>query len=196
MDVKLPLESGVGHWTWFGGRPALDLVNTRRERWRRNIETLVAPGDLGAWLIEAGLAPPGTETDEEELVAGRRLRDAIDAAVDALLAGRSVPRTAVGEIDRWLRVARPSPRLVLRSGGPALMEPPPEDGVAQALALVALDAARMLGTPERERVRMCASETCGVRFYDHSPGGRRRWCSMERCGNVAKARRHRRRARA
>lgn len=196
MDVELPLESGVGYWTWFGGRPALDLVNTRRERWRRDIETLVAPGDLGAWLIEAGLAPPGTETDEEALVEGRRLRDAIDAGVDAVLAGRSMSRSTVAEINRWLGVARPSSRLTLRSGQPALVEPPPEDGVAQALADVALDAARMLGTPERERVRICASETCGVRFYDHSPGGRRRWCSMERCGNVAKARRHRGRMRA
>lgn len=58
--------------------------------------------------------------------------------------------------------------------------------------MVALDAAHMLGrAAERERVRICASETCSARFYDRSPAGRRRWCSMARCGNVAKARRHR-----
>jgi predicted RNA-binding Zn ribbon-like protein len=58
--------------------------------------------------------------------------------------------------------------------------------------MVALDAARMLGTPaERARIRICASDTCSARFYDRSPAGRRRWCSMQGCGNVAKARRHR-----
>src|SRR5215216_5058969 len=102
MDAELPLESGVGRWTWFGGRPALDLLNTRRERWRRDIETLVAPTDLGAWLAEAGLAPPGTETDEAELAAARRLRDAIDICVDSMLEETRVPGAAVEEIDAWL----------------------------------------------------------------------------------------------
>jgi len=193
MEVELPLSSGAGHWTWFGGRPALDLVNTRRERWRRDIETLIAPTDIGAWLVEARLAPPGAESDEQQLAAGRRLREAIDASVDALLAARPAPRPAIAEIDGWLDRARVRRRLVLRSGRPELQQG--QASVEQALAVVALDAARMLGTDERERVRVCASESCGVRFYDHSPGGRRRWCSMERCGNVAKARRHRSRER-
>jgi predicted RNA-binding Zn ribbon-like protein len=62
---------------------------------------------------------------------------------------------------------------------------------------VALDAAQMLGTAaERARVRVCASETCSARFYDRSPAGRRRWCSMRTCGNEAKARRHRAKARS
>ncbi|MBI5103754.1 MAG: CGNR zinc finger domain-containing protein [Solirubrobacterales bacterium] len=57
-----------------------------------------------------------------------------------------------------------------------------------------LDAAHVLGTPERRaRLRICASETCSARFYDRSPAGVRRWCSMRTCGNAAKARRHRRR---
>ncbi len=55
----------------------------------------------------------------------------------------------------------------------------------------------MLGTPaEAARIRVCASATCSARFYDRSPAGRRRWCSMALCGNEAKARRHRDRARS
>jgi predicted RNA-binding Zn ribbon-like protein len=195
MDVELPLESGTGHWIWFGGRPALDLVNTRRERWRRDIETLIVPSDLAGWLVEARLAPAGSRAGEEELLAGRRLRDAIDACVDALLADGRAPNDAAAEIDRWLGRAQAIPHLVVRSDRIQLEEQRPSDPVQHALGLVALDAARMLGTDERERVRICLSNTCGVRLYDHSPAGRRRWCSMERCGNIAKARRHRRRSR-
>jgi predicted RNA-binding Zn ribbon-like protein len=194
MDVELPLESGAGHWTWFGGRPALDLVNTRRERLRRDIETLIVPTDLGGWLVEAGLAPRGIESGRGELDAGRRLRDAIDSCVEALLAGTPAPAQAVAKIDRWLDHAQVGARLAVASGRPALVERHPDDPVGHALGLVALDAAHLLGTDERERVRICESEICGLRFYDHSPGGRRRWCSMERCGNVAKARRHRARS--
>ena len=55
---------------------------------------------------------------------------------------------------------------------------------------------QMLGTPaERDRVRICESDTCSARFYDRSPAGKRRWCSMQTCGNAAKARRHRARRR-
>jgi predicted RNA-binding Zn ribbon-like protein len=79
---------------------------------------------------------------------------------------------------------------------PVLGERASGDAARRALAMVALDAARMLGTPaERERVRICASDTCSARFYDRSPAGGRRWCSMRRCGNVAKAQRFRARNR-
>ena len=55
----------------------------------------------------------------------------------------------------------------------------------------------LLATPtERARLRICASETCGTRFFDRSPAGARRWCSMRTCGNEAKARRFRERERA
>src|SRR3954447_26402124 len=116
MDAELPLERGAGHWTWFGGRIALDFVNTRRERWRRDIETLVVPGDLGGWLAEAGLIPEGRESTDDDLATARRLRDAIDEGVDALLAGRPAAEAAVMEIDRWLGREQPDPWLVLRAG--------------------------------------------------------------------------------
>lgn len=41
------------------------------------------------------------------------------------------------------------------------------------------------------RVRECGGHDCGWLFYDSS--GRRRWCSMEDCGNAAKVRRFRER---
>jgi predicted RNA-binding Zn ribbon-like protein len=79
---------------------------------------------------------------------------------------------------------------------PLLAERPAADSPRRALGTIALDAARMLGTAERSRIRICASETCSARFFDRSPAGRRRWCSMRTCGNEAKARRHRERRRA
>ena len=56
-EFALPLASGAEWWYWLGGRPALDLVNTLRERWRRRVETLVTPDDLGLWLVRAQLLP-------------------------------------------------------------------------------------------------------------------------------------------
>ena len=46
----------------------------------------------------------------------------------------------------------------------------------------------------RAQAGICAAEDCGLLFVDASRPGQRRWCSMERCGNLAKVRGHRARA--
>ena len=195
-DLALPLTSGTEWWYWLGGRPSVDLVNTRRERWRRHVETLVTPGDLGLWLVRAGLVPERPRVTRALLAEARDLREAIDVCVEATLAGTPAPPAAAREIDRWLVDARP--RLMrVGTGTLTLADRPAKDTARAALATIALDAAHMLGTPaEAARVRICASETCSARFYDRSPAGRRRWCSMQLCGNEAKARRHRQRHKA
>jgi predicted RNA-binding Zn ribbon-like protein len=188
-------------WHWLGGRPSLDFVNTLGERWMSDhagLETLNTAADLGAWLAEAGLleatgAPPRAVLDE-----ALELRGAIDAVVTAVVTGEPVPAAAVTRIDDWLVHAGTRPQLRLHAGADlSLGERPAADSPRRALGTIALDAATLLGSPaERARLRICASETCAARFYDRSPAGARRWCSMRTCGNEAKARRHRERARA
>jgi predicted RNA-binding Zn ribbon-like protein len=203
--LELPLRSGSTWWYWLGGRPALDLVNTLRERWRRRVETLVAPEDLALWLVRAGLLVEPCALPDELLRDARELREAIDAGVRAAIAREPVAPEAVAVIDRWLVHAAARPRLALDPGGRPLLQAAPAvpdhgpadvEAARRALGAIALDAARMLGTAkEAARIRVCASETCSARFYDRSPAGRRRWCSMAACGNEAKARRHRARRR-
>lgn len=41
-----------------------------------------------------------------------------------------------------------------------------------------------------ERVRQCAHEECILYFLDLSKSGKRKWCSMETCGNRKKAAKH------
>ena len=64
---------------------------------------------------------------------------------------------------------------------------------AQMLWPVARSAAELLTSNEVDRVRQCASETCGWLFIDRSRNRSRRWCDMSECGNVAKVRRYRQR---
>ena len=79
-------------------------------------------------------------------------------------------------------------------GRPVLSERVRAESPRRALGMVAYDAARMLGIPpSAHRVRICGSDTCSARFYDRSPAGARRWCSMAVCGNQNKARRFRER---
>jgi predicted RNA-binding Zn ribbon-like protein len=56
---------------------------------------------------------------------------------------------------------------------------------------VARDATDLLTTGRLERIRECpGADGCGWLFYDTSRNGKRRWCSMEACGNRSKGRRH------
>ncbi|QEC46600.1 hypothetical protein FSW04_02725 [Baekduia soli] len=194
-DLVLPLASGAPWWYWSGGRPAVDFVNTHRERWRRSVETLVTPEDLSAWLVRAGVMEHPVAVPGSVLLGARELREAIDTLIVAGIEGRPPPAPAVRVVDDWLVFAGARPQLVADGGATLLTERAAADSPRRALGMVALDAARMLGTGERDRMRICESETCSGRFFDRSPAGRRRWCSMRTCGNEAKARRHRARER-
>jgi predicted RNA-binding Zn ribbon-like protein len=197
-DLALPLRSGAAWWYFLGGRPSLDFVNTLRERWWRNVETLVTPADLLLWLERASLlqAGSGLRASAALLRSARELRESIDTALVAVIAGAAVPARALGTIDGWLAAGASHERLATGpDGAPVLLACPPADPLRHALGTVALDAARMLGTEQRARARICASDTCSARFYDRSPTAGRVWCSMRGCGNVAKARRHRERVR-
>ena len=195
-DLTLPLERGAPWWYWLGGRPALDFTNTLRERWRRRVETLVTVEDLAEWLVAAGLLSTPPVVADALLVRARELREAIDAGVTAVLAGRPVPDAALAVIAGEVPAAVTGEEAVRADDGSVALRPAaPTDPAAHALGLIARDAARMFSVDESARIRVCASETCSARFFDRSPAAGRRWCSSRGCGNVEKARRHRRRQR-
>jgi predicted RNA-binding Zn ribbon-like protein len=212
-------------WVWYGGRPSLDFVNTRRNRgaglrdagpgdrtaWDRTAgdgeaEYLREPADLAAWLAEAGLiTPPAAagrspvvrdtvvrDTADGDILAGAlALREAINTAVTATVAAVSVPDRAVRCVNEWIAAEPHRPALRLEAGMPVLRAPRAARTPRGALALLAADAAELLGTGLRERLRICPGPGCRGRFLDDSPAGRRRWCSMAVCGNRSKAAIHR-----
>jgi predicted RNA-binding Zn ribbon-like protein len=56
---------------------------------------------------------------------------------------------------------------------------------------IAHSAGELLTSPKVTRVRQCEDDRgCGYLFIDQTKNHSRRWCSMESCGNRAKARRH------
>ena len=55
---------------------------------------------------------------------------------------------------------------------------------------IARSGADLLASPDFARVTQCDGSGCTWLFLDHSRTRNRRWCSMQSCGNRAKARRH------
>ncbi|ONI75128.1 hypothetical protein ALI144C_40990 [Actinosynnema sp. ALI-1.44] len=169
-------------WTFDGGRPCIDLVNTLRNRHLDGYELLTDPTKLAEWLALAGHLEQGHRVTAEDLALAIRLREAVDrltrgtvTAADVKLVNQVAAQIPVPQ----LRIDAGAPRRVLRSSaGP----------VRAALAELAADAIDVVTTGSR--IRVCAFDNCGLRFLDSSPQHNRQWCSMARCGNRAKARAH------
>src|SRR3954447_18316452 len=104
-DLALPLATGEPWWYWTGGRPAVDLVNTHRERWRRSVETLVTPDDLATWLVRAGGMDHPERVKPAVLQHARELREAIDALLVATIEQAPPDAVALALVDEWLAFA-------------------------------------------------------------------------------------------
>ncbi|ALG08646.1 CGNR zinc finger domain-containing protein [Kibdelosporangium phytohabitans] len=169
-------------WIFDGGRPCIDLVNTRRNRHLDGYELLTDPARLAEWLVLAGHVERPQRVTAEDLALAIDLREAVDRltrgtvqAADVRLVNRIAAQVPVPQ----LRIEDDGPRRVMRSSaGP----------VRTALAELAADAIDLVTAGSL--VRICAFDDCGVRFHDTSPKHNRQWCSMARCGNRAKARAH------
>ena len=124
--------------------------------------------------------------------AARGLREALYRLFSAQARGRRVDRRRPRRRStRALHEALPHLRVARRGGGYAWDWA--EDGgepLQAPLRPIARSAAELLTSADLGRVRECDGATCTWLFLDQSRNRSRRWCSMESCGNRAKARRH------
>jgi predicted RNA-binding Zn ribbon-like protein len=184
--------------------PALAFVGTLQMTRRGAVDLIDTPQALMRWLAEhpgrapglltsRTLAAPEARTLHEN---ARRLRAEIDALLEAHANGQEPPAWALHGLNRMLAATLWSSRLESAPDGPALTETASGEWPRVLLGATALAAARLLTSVPASRLRRCASPRCGAWFVDGSKGGRRRWCSMARCGNRAKAAAHRAKTRA
>jgi predicted RNA-binding Zn ribbon-like protein len=187
------------------GRLCLDFVNTLGDRPEDEPkeENLRRYDDLVAWGEAAGLV---SEDEVAELLreAARHPGDA-----HAAFAGAIAFREAMYRLFSAIAARAEPPADDLAAVNRAIAEAMAHGGLVPAhghfhwqwqsaasapdgmLWPVAWSAAELLTSEELHRVHECAGLDCSWLFMDMSKNGSRRWCSMETCGNRAKARRHR-----
>jgi len=169
----------------FGGRLALDLTWTVRYRSVAPTELLVEPGDLDRWLDAAGFTLGDGRSDGAGLDLARALREAVDRSSRRRIEEQPPAAADLDTINDAGDHAPPLPRLT-RAGRIAVVADP-----RSALAAVAHDAIDLIGTDHHGRLRVCEGDRCALLFVDDSRPGRRRWCSVEVCGNRANTARYR-----
>lgn len=198
------------HFVFDGGTLALDLLNTWRFNADQPLDLLQSPEDLVIWLAAAGLPDGAYCAELSSSPPNRRilldealwLRRDILLIVQSLVAGELPPPYTVDALNRILTESGTSFRL------DSLTIPPEGDqeermegqlvlnvhehisSVLGVLQPIALSTARIVTEANPTRIRQCASSNCMYWFLDTSKSGRRRWCSMSRCGNRAKVAKH------
>ncbi|MFE4976657.1 CGNR zinc finger domain-containing protein [Kitasatospora sp. NPDC056651] len=168
------------------GALCLELLTTGGPGPYARYEALHRPADLAAWLPRSRLRLPAdaVRVSPAELTTTRTLRDALWR----LAAARAHGGTGEPEDYAVLNRAAEHPPLVPRIAPDGTAAAPlPADG-AQLASTFARDAIALLAGPHADRVRECGADDCRLIFVDTSRPGRRRWCSMERCGNRHKVR--------
>ena len=191
------------------GEWAIELTRTRGWRARdRSDDELQDWTDCVRWakrtgVIEAGMARNVAMAGNRRPAAARRalgrvrrFREAMYRVLVSRAAGIAAERSDLRRLNTELRAMAPWRVLSVRRGcytwgwaGGAVLE------LDFIVWQIALSVTTLLTGESAERIRLCSSHDCGWLFLDESRNGSRRWCSMEGCGNVEKARRYRRRQR-
>ncbi len=166
-----------------GGPISVDLLNTRWGPIEDGVDWLDADESVRVFASSHGVdvGPTKIASAREALVDARLLVQALfqtaPAAVDSATA--TAIDAALGRANVRLEATAHGPQVAITS----------DDGITRITIEAILDAIDHV-RERPDRIRSCEHGPCTLWFVDTSKAGRRRWCSMETCGNRAKARRH------
>jgi predicted RNA-binding Zn ribbon-like protein len=179
-----------------------DFLNTLSIDDGATVEHLTTADDAIAFLAGRGLAheeavrgQAASAGERQWLERVRLTRSALRVLWDAEVEHDPADPAAIAAVNAVLREA---PRIELVIGEDRCgigHRHTADDPTGEALARLVEPFIAAVAAGTTGRLRICANDDCRWAFEDSSRAGRRRWCDMTSCGNVAKARRYRARKR-
>jgi predicted RNA-binding Zn ribbon-like protein len=180
----------------------LDFANTLAYRGSSPIESLHTFSDLLKWCGETAVIPrplahqlkawpeKHPKRSAEVFSEAIALREAIYRVFHAVASGASTNQADLDLLNRSLQEAPPRTTILQSAGrfGWRIEESKPT--ASSILTPVLWSAGDLLVGPQLAKLRECLNDKCLWLFLDDSKNGTRRWCSMQACGNRAKAHRH------
>jgi predicted RNA-binding Zn ribbon-like protein len=166
---------------------AQDLANTIDIDMERDALTTV--DDLAAFAGAHGIIGPFSRVDLARVRDFRELlRDVCSAHAGLDPSGHT--------ITRFNDVMQTAPLVIVAApdGSASYAAVPQLRGVQALLCEIAAGIARSIADGSWVRLKACEAGTCRWVYYDRSPAGRSRWCTMKICGSRAKVRAYRARS--
>jgi len=191
-------------WKLLGGHLSLDFANTAD--WHasdRPEELLTSYAAIVSWSRQAEvltdkqakrlLREAANRPDEALAVLKRAiaLREAIYKIFAAVAHEQSPQAADLATLNSALSEVLAHLQIAPTETGYGWQWTGEEDALDRPLWPITRLAADLLTSDEAQRVGQCADDRgCGWLFLDTSRNHTRRWCSIEDCGNRAKAHRH------
>ena len=184
----------------LGGMLCLDFINTLDWRGRpKPDEYLCSYENLLEWGVLAGALTQGQShrlrRSVTKAVAAKALRCAVafrEAAhrlLKAMVESAKPQTDDVRHVSGMIAKARSHEILSYERGTLTWSLLDTERDPQLVLWIVSLSFADLLTSERLRCVRECGGPECGWFFIDATKNHQRRWCSMDGCGNRAKARR-------
>jgi predicted RNA-binding Zn ribbon-like protein len=191
-------------WDFDAGLQPLDFANTAEWRASPNpVEKLNNYADLVDWSLEAGslkeeeaqhmlvLAERNPEKSAGVFREALRLREVIYHIFTAIVSREAPAPEMMNHFNIALAKAFSHARIEHSELGFAWTWTEARQDITRLLGPILQSTVELLTSKDLDRVGVCADDRgCGYLFFDSSRNRSRRWCSMESCGNRAKARRH------
>ncbi len=200
--MRAQYNTHAGNVRLVGGAVGLDFVNTVNSMLvAQPKEYLETYADLLTWSVHAQACTSAEAAQLHQLAAaqpaaahaclerGWRVRASLFRLLTSAPQAEDVRclNTELQTTPNRQQLAISADQLVWAAAQPLRLDRP--------LWSVVWSAADILTSAQHQQVRQCAGAGCSWLFLD-TTGGRRHWCSMQDCGNRAKAQRHYQRLRA
>jgi len=174
----------VGNALW------LDFVNTKIVADGKPADLLGSFDDLAAWLSEAKIpiaSHSWTAIQQRSLLgSARKFRDTLRQIAEQVYAKKEPSQSQVDQVNQVLACKWSSPRLekagrrFQRNYASKLEHP------EQILVPIAESVLDLLCEGDLKLIKKCGNKDCILYFYDSTKNHKRRWCSMDACGNRMK----------
>ena len=196
------------HHLWLpqdivGGNHALDLINTvsgwgakQMQDWIPDASTFLAWSQMAGVLskrenVAACKIAYSPILADRVLASLKELRFALWQLITALERGQRAPLDTISVLNRWRCNLAFSQEIVFTGGRATLVFRRDVDPIDLPGLRVIAAATELLTDPPSGRLKTCHGTDCGWKFIDNSKNRSRRWCDMDVCGNLSKARRFR-----
>ena len=178
----------------LGGTAWINLVNTTYISENQNIDILIEPSSTLQWLEENNLL---RESDFQALKNEDKLLNSLTVELRSI---RDLSKMILSDLEQQgilsLNVTEQLKRLTKQVKVSLTIDSESDklelvyEGLTtreHVLYMIIHSIIQTLDTIPTHRIRNCEHPECLLYFVDTSKSGKRRWCSMELCGNRQKA---------
>jgi predicted RNA-binding Zn ribbon-like protein len=172
----------------------LDFANTMVRRNDKPFDLLQSFRDFLTWSVGVELIGQNQGekflNDKEKEKQFREIiefRDVLREIAKASVKGKKVKESLIDKVNEKLKLQKSWTEIQLDKEGFKKIEKTELKSASDILTIIAGSVADFLAENKSGNLRICESEDCILYFHDQTKNHSRRWCSMESCGNRAKA---------